>query len=101
MRPFSIRCSAIICLKKHPTQSHRLFRDSLPDAKVGIIFHITKYSTILIIKFVFCGKNSLKYQALSLAQTFLTEFFAVLYRLHDGFTRVPVAELRIYHTLNR
>ena len=28
----------------HPTLSHRLFRGSLSDAKVGIIYHITKCS---------------------------------------------------------
>jgi len=36
-RPFSIQCSAINCLKEHPTQSHRLFRGSLSGAKVHFI----------------------------------------------------------------
>ena len=58
-----------------------------PDEEASLM------GTTDVIKFVFCGKNSLKYQALLLTQAFLTEFFAVLYRLHDGFTRVPVAEL--------
>ena len=40
----SIQCSAINCLKEHPTLSHRLFRGSLSDAKIDIISHISKCS---------------------------------------------------------
>jgi len=40
----SIQFSAINCLKEHLTQSHRLFRGSLSDAKVRIYFQFPKYS---------------------------------------------------------
>ena len=37
-RPFSIHCSAINCLKEHPTQNHRLLRDPSSGAKVPLGF---------------------------------------------------------------
>jgi len=40
----SIQCSAINCLKEHPTRSHRLFHDSSSGAMVRIYFQFPKYS---------------------------------------------------------
>ena len=46
-----------------------------------------------IIEFVISRQYGFKYQTLLLPKTLLTESFAVLHRLHDGFAGVPVTEL--------
>lgn len=68
-------------------------RDALMEGWLVETKNIRIVSPTDVIKFIVGRQHGLKYKALTFPKTFLAEFFAVLNRLHDGLTGVPIAEL--------